>query len=161
MRNNFPVTILPLLMIALLSLSMNGFAKEKEENKYHSQSPHAMHHGTMYEEMLDLTEEQQTKIEQINKTFIEQIKKVREINSKMGLMQVDLDDPAYHQKVKQIAKSRAAAEEQITMLQAEKQANIYAVLNTEQKQKFKELRKTHLDKKQEWQKKREAKTDAN
>ena len=158
MKNTHANAIIPILFLSVLLFSINAYTQDKNE-KHHAKSPHAMHRSTMYEEMLDLSDEQKIKVQQINKTFLEQIKKVSEINSNMGLMQIDLDDPAYLQKVKQVAKSRAAAEEQKTMLQAEKQANIYAVLNKDQKQKFKELRKSHLDKKQEWQKKREAKME--
>ena len=157
MNNFFRVTLAALTTIALFVVCAASYAgdQQNEYKKYHG----SKYHGDMYEQKLDLNDEQKLKVQQINTTFLEQMKKVRQINANMNLMQLDLDDPAYHKKAKQIAKSRAAAEEQQTMLQAEKQANIYGILNAEQKQKFNELRNENMQKRDEMIKKREAKKD--
>lgn len=93
----------------------------------------------MFEQALNLTEEQIASVKQIRQDYREQLRSINDPAGRGALMGLDPSDPAYSEQVEEIAKIRAATVEEEIKLRAEKHAKIFAVLDEGQREQFKQL----------------------
>lgn len=138
-----------ILLTTMMLLGISGVAiagGPRDGDCWKGDGHHGRHHMSMLEKKLDLTDEQKASVQQIRDEYRSQMKSRVTGPDMADFMSLDPEDPAYMDKVREIAEERANAVEQRTLLNAEKHAKIYAILTDEQREKLQQLHEKRKEK---------------
>lgn len=99
-------------------------------------------HGFMFEQMLDLTDEQKAAVDEIYYAAKEQRKESRADRAadRQAMMDLNPGDADYQTQVAALAKQKAAQVEQKILSRAAMQAQVYEILTPEQREKLMQLK---------------------